>query len=307
MDTTHEHAHAPIRVVILANRSKPQVVRALEELRPWLHERARIVAEPGQDHALGHNRLDLPEADVAIVLGGDGTLLSHARSVALRDLPVLGVNFGKVGFLAEFSLHQLRRHWDQIASGKCRMSRRLMIEVLTLASEVCEYDLDLPSRPECLSVTAALNDAVITAGPPFRMIELELTINPSVHPTATASCIGDGMIVSTASGSTAYNLSAGGPIVSASTDALCITPICPHSLAFRPIVIGSDDTVCLRVKRANPGTHLVIDGQSARPLESGQQVYVRRHAKPLRLIHNPELNYWQMLARKMHWAAKPSR
>jgi NAD+ kinase len=137
------------------------------------------------------------------------------------------------------------------------------------------------------------------------MIELEMTVDPkrAAGDGTTLSC--DGLIVSTPSGSTAYNLGAGGPIVSPDIDALCVTPICPHSLAFRPLVIDAFGGVGIYVKRANEGTTLVIDGQIPRLISGGQRVWVTRHPRTLTLVHNPSLNYWKMLAKKLHWAARP--
>jgi NAD+ kinase len=294
------------RLIILANKAKPPVEGALDELRPWLSQRAQIVAEMDIDTlARLSEEGEVPPADLAVVLGGDGTMLALARHAAIHDLPILGVNFGKLGFLAEFSMDELRRHWDKIVAGHCRTSHRMMLEVLVFPAGAAPCQVDSLDETRCGFATSALNDAVITAGDPFRMIELELAIDPSDTQTSTTICSGDGMIVSTPSGSTAYNLSAGGPIVSPGIDAMCITPICPHSLAFRPIVINADSGVCLRVLRANTGTTLVIDGQVPVTLHTGEQVYIRRHTKTLKLVNNPELSYWKMLAKKMHWAARP--
>jgi NAD+ kinase len=151
----------------------------------------------------------------------------------------------------------------------------------------------------------AMNDAVITAGPPYRMIEVEIGIDPMSPQTEGTTFSGDGVIVATPSGSTAYNLAAGGPIVSPDVDAFTIVPICPHSLAFRPIVVNSRSIVQLRMHRANEGTTLVIDGQKPVSLSEGQRVYIRRHGKALHLIEHPTRSYWQMISRKLHWAARP--
>jgi NAD+ kinase len=151
----------------------------------------------------------------------------------------------------------------------------------------------------------AMNDVVITAGPPFRMIELELTIErPGTMAHATVFA-GDGVIVSTATGSTAYTLAAGGPIVAPDVDALVITPICPHTLSFRPIVVTTRDRITLKVHRANAGTTAVIDGQVSSPLTSGAQLTVAAHPAKLNVVTNPAVGYWETLAMKMQWAARP--
>ena len=150
--------------------------------------------------------------------------------------------------------------------------------------------------------TCALNDVVITAGSPFRMIELSVATDsdPGVR------YFGDGMIVCTASGSTAYNVSAGGPILNPQVEAMCLTPLCPHSLSFRPIVLNARETVVLTAQRVNKGTELVVDGQSQRPLAKGDRVIVRRADHDLMLVENPNLRTWQALGEKLQWASIPN-
>ena len=295
------------RLIILANRDKRMVTEALESFRPWLAERAVVVAEPSIRELDRHLADQLPEADYALVLGGDGTLLAQAREIVDLDIPIVGVNFGKLGFLAEFSLSELKRHWHLLENGEFKVSERMMLSVSVYEPEVPEWGTGLEALPEPGFKCLALNDAVITAGRPFRMVELELAIDPRELRTRATTFSGDGVIVSTPSGSTAYNLAAGGPIVSPGIEAMCITPICPHSLAFRPIVISAASDVWIRAAQANEGTTLVIDGQQSIHLASGEQVHIERHVKRIRLVQNPELNYWKMLAQKMRWAARPRR
>ncbi|MFA9478334.1 NAD(+)/NADH kinase [Phycisphaerales bacterium AB-hyl4] len=292
-------------VLILANKGKPLVTQALREFRPWLDERVNIAAEVDTDKLQPSDAQDLPEADLAIVLGGDGTFLSQARAFINRDMPLLGVNFGKLGFLAEFTIEDLKHHWPEIADGSCRMSRRMMIDVFVYPEGAPEWGGNGATMPAPSFYAIAMNDAVITAGPPYRMIELELAIEPRHAGTSATTFTGDGVIVSTPSGSTAYNIAAGGPIVSPGIDGLCLTAICPHTLAFRPIVFNANCETWLALRRANAGTSLVIDGQVSAHLEAGQQILVKKHPRALQLVHNPDINYWKMLAHKMHWAARP--
>ena len=291
--------------MVLANVARAAVAESLEQFRPWLAKRATIVAEPDITALTEDVVAELPEADLAIVLGGDGTMLSLARRLLTTGLPLLGVNFGKLGFLAEFSLDDVKEHWDRIAAGQCRVTNRLMISASVFDADAPRWGGNNTPTPRFHQV--AMNDAVITAGAPFRMIELELAIDPEPGQTSATSFVGDGVVVSTPSGSTAYNMATGGPIVSPGVKSLCVSAICPQSLAFRPIVFSADCDVWLRVVRANEGTTLVIDGQEPVKLEPEEQVLVRRHEKTLKLIHNPDLNYWTMLAKKMHWAASPHR
>lgn len=304
MPTKANQSDGRPRVIILANHDKEQVSDALEDFVPWLAERADIVAEMNSLKMTPQCVASLPDADLAIVLGGDGTLLAQARVLAERSMPIVGVNFGKLGFLAEFSLDELKKTWDSIADGTARTSRRLLLDV-SVKHRHGTGTAQLADAPkfECIAV----NDAVITAGPPFRMIELELIIDPREGRSYSTWFTSDGVIVSTPSGSTAYNLAAGGPIVSPRVDAICITPLCPQSLAFRPIITDTATDILLRVNRANEGTTLVIDGQRSTPLTDGDQIRVKGSKKYFTLVHNPDLNYWKLLARKLHWAARPRR
>ncbi|MCE9590506.1 MAG: NAD(+)/NADH kinase [Planctomycetes bacterium] len=289
------------RVVVLANREKSAVTEAMETFRPWLAKHAEIVAE-SDTHALSTElAAKMPPTDLVVILGGDGTLLAQAPLVTALNLPVLGINFGKLGFLAEFNIDDVKRHWDRIAAGQCRTTHRVMIDVGVRSVASGE------KTPRTSFEAVALNDAVVAAGAPFRMIELELFIDPAVHTAPAVIFSGDGVIIATPSGSTAYNVGAGGPIVSPDVAALCITPLCPHSLAFRPIVVSADSTLAVRIERANEGSALVIDGQLSTKLRTGDQVIVRRHPRALTLVQNPELSYWKMLGMKMHWAARPRR
>ncbi len=291
--------------MILANKQKPLVTEALREFRPWLDERAEVVAELDTRRMSAGAATELPDADLAMVLGGDGTMLSQARMLVDRQIPMLGINFGKLGFLAEFSIADAKRHWDDIQTGRCRTSRRMMLDVAVYPPVAPEWGGDGAPMPEPVFSDLAMNDAVVTAGPPFRMIEIELAIEPQTSRTSATTFTGDGVIVATPSGSTAYNVAAGGPIVSPGIDGLCVTAICPHSLAFRPIVFNANCDTWLAITRCNTGTTLVIDGQTSCSLEVGQQILVTKHPHALRLVHNPQWNYWKMLAHKMHWAARP--
>ena len=291
-------------LIILANHDKPHVTKAMRDFRPWLEQHARIVAEPDLMSFDRKAAQQLPRAELVMVLGGDGTILGQARDIVDLNLPVIGVNFGKLGFLTEFSIEDVKTHWNAIISGKCRTSKRIMISVQVFAQQtqdLVDPSRLLPARFESLG----LNDTVITAGPPHRMIEIELVVDPGSEQAKAASIFGDGVIVATPSGSTAYNLSAGGPVVAPDVDALCITPICAHSIAFRPIVVNSGSGICLKLNRANRGTELVIDGQVSVKVREGEQIFVRRGCDALVLLKNPKLSYWDTLATKMHWAAKP--
>lgn len=311
----------PRSVLLIVNRRKPRVVAALQQIRSMLREHGRIA---GEVEAEGPPLTDAMDADLIMVLGGDGTFLAQARRCAALGVPLIGVNLGNLGFLAEFDLDTLGRHVATLM-GDQRLS---IVERMLIRAEV--YLEDGPGRGVRPDATGlALNDCVVTAGPPFRMIELGLRIEGEDGP----SIKGDGVIVSTAVGSTGYSVSAGGSIISPHLEALCITPIAAHSLAFRPVVLSGDTTIELLVHRANTppgavadvpprfieaaaldsgsiptplmGTTLVLDGQVLLPLRAGDRIILRRHDDHVRIVKNPETTYWRTLMRKMHWAASP--
>jgi len=294
------------RIILLANNHKPQVRSALDDLRLWLADRAEIVAEPNIDKPNDYPDLEQwPDADFAIILGGDGTILGLARAIVDLQLPIIGVNFGMLGFLADFSIADLKTHWDSIMNGQCPTSSRTMLLARVLDSQAPDVTHGKISQKHIRYQSLALNEAVITNGAPFRMIDLELSIAPGLYNSGTTKFSGDGVIIATPSGSTAYNLSAGGSIISPGLDVLAITPICPHSLSFRPIIIDSDAIVSIGCLRLNQGTTLVLDGQKYTNLHPEEQVCITKYEKELKLIHNPSLPYWEKLASKMHWASSP--
>jgi NAD+ kinase len=214
----------------------------------------------------------------------------------------MGVNFGRLGFLAGFTPDSLQESLVALLAGKLPVRPTMMIEASVLGADVhCPVRDNAEVARHRRFVATALNDAVVTAGPPFNMIELAL----SADSESGVRYFGDGVIVSTPSGSTAYNVSAGGPIISPNVDALCITPICPHSLSFRPVVISPQSTVLITAAKVNEGTTLFCDGQESTQLKAGERVVVRRSTDDALLIENPEAREWETLAEKLHWAVSP--
>jgi NAD+ kinase len=287
------------RIVLLADPSRAEVAAMIGEVRREIGRHAVIGAElPADDAPLPRG----VEADIAVVLGGDGTLLSQARRLVGLRLPIVGVNFGRLGFLAEFDWDALRQQAKVVFTADPPMHEQMMLRI----------DVDRPVRGGRDSATnaradrrhrdVAINDAVITAGPPFRMIELQVMIDGAEGP----SLAGDGVIVATPLGSTAYNVSAGGPIVHPGLDAIVITPLAPHSLAFRSIVLSAASELALEVRSANEGTALVLDGQTIVPLTEGDRVTIRRNDRRVRFIANPASTYWRVLQDKLRWAAPPT-
>jgi NAD+ kinase len=283
-----------MKVILIANRNKSVVEAALREFRPWLSQRATIVADIDSNDESAKLE-SAAGADLALVLGGDGTMLGMARRIVDLDVPMLGINFGKLGFLAPFGLEEVQRHWDELASGRIPVSRRMMLEVVYQG----------PGGERWSKPLLAMNDCVVTAGPPFRMIELEITVDPDGAGAAATVFRSDGVIVSSPTGSTAYSIAAGGPIVTPDVAAMIVTPICPYTLAFRPIVLGAEHRVSLRLLRGNAGTTLVLDGQVSKPVAEGAALTITGHDRRLKLVENPRSPYWSTLAEKMHWAAPP--
>ncbi len=242
------------------------------------------------------------DCDAVLVLGGDGTLLSVARRLQGRPIPVMGVNYGRLGFLADFRPDEVKSCFTGWVDGGLKTGARQMLDVSVLPAKV-EVNLndDDAVRGHRRFGVLSLNDAVINAGPPFHMVELALGIDGDFG----VKVFGDGMIVSTPSGSTAYNVSAGGPILNPPVQGFCLTPIAPHSLSFRPLIVPSSARVMLVAERVNRGTTLVCDGQDCTRLKVGERVVVRRAATDLHLIVNPRSRRWDALAGKLHWAMSP--
>jgi NAD+ kinase len=296
-----------MRVLIVANKRKAPVVAALERIVPAIERAGQIVGVDVDDQT----EPITADASVVLVLGGDGTLLSAARRLRGRQIPLLGVNFGRLGFLASFTPKQFDQHLDAFIGGKLPISPRVALEVSVLPGKVkCRFEDASAVSTRRRFVSTALNDAVITAGPPFHMIEIEIAAN-GLDPKgdgdwAGIRYFGDGVIVSTASGSTAYNVSAGGPIISPNVEAMCVTPVCPHSLSFRPVVISSNSTVVITAIIVNEGTTVFCDGQESTRVTAGERIIIRRSPEPVLLVENPEMQEWHTLAAKLNWAANPA-
>jgi len=234
----------------------------------------------------------LRDCDYAVVLGGDGTIISAARDLSGARVPVIGVNLGKLGFLAEFSVAEFKEQFDDILAGKAPVETRMMLG--------CRVFRGHQESRETFHAKA-VNDVFITAGPPFRVIELKIAVDGQ----RVASCVSDGLIVSTPTGSTAYNLSAGGPILDGSMEAMVITPICPHSLSFRPIVIDAASVVEIRCTRINEGTTVSVDGQVSSGLALDDVVRIAREPGGFKVVNNPMRTRWDTLGTKLSWAKRP--
>jgi len=278
------------KLVIFGDPKKEGIHEAIDEFTGFAKDKAEIVASCSVADCKAEI---LKECDFAIVFGGDGSIISTARNVSKANVPVIGVNVGKLGFLAEFSVSELKDFFPCLIKGTARIDKRMMLS--------CRVFSNSGGNQTEKFCSAAINDVFITAGPPFRTVELKI----SVDGQPLAGCVSDGLIISTPTGSTAYNLSSGGPIVSPKMEAMVITPICPHSLSFRPIVINAESIIEIVGIRVNEGTTVSIDGQVSLKLSIDDVVRVERQSCNFLIVNNPLRSQWDTLAMKLSWAEKP--
>ena len=275
---------------------KPGVARALDaarRLHKWLGERKmQVLWDPAAAAALGEPATTLEEmgtrADLVVVLGGDGTLLSVARAAGDRQVPILGVNLGTLGFLAEVSVDEVEPALAQILEGEVLVERRMRLDVRHLRGD------------RELSRYLALNDAVVTSGALARLIDLEVRADGQLVTTYHA----DGLIVATPTGSTAYSLSAGGPILLPGVAAIVLTPICPHTLTQRPLVLGDSARVEIIVHAPGDETQLTVDGQVGGSLREGDRVEIAQSVHPLHLVVSAPRTRFEVLRTKLRWGQR---
>lgn len=228
-------------------------------------------------------QIDQEEADFVLVLGGDGTLLQAARDLAPRGIPVLGINFGQLGFLTEIEVHDLDWALERLAAAAYRIEERMMLEAR------------VQRQGKLLETAIALNDVVVTKGAFARLLPLDIFVNREHVSTIPA----DGIIVASPTGSTAYSLSAGGAIVPPHLEVLLITPICPHSLTSRPMVVGPEAEVMIRVGHYEGQAMLTVDGQHGVVLEPDDLICVQRAGVRARFIKLTDRTFFQVLRQKL--------
>ena len=275
------------KALLIVNREKPEAARTADAIRSMIARHAEVAEIDAGDEALAPS----VAFDVAVVVGGDGTLIAQTRRLLNHGRPIVGVNAGRLGVLAEFDAADLERHAALVFSAKPPLRERMLLSV------------EVEHAGGARESGTAINDAVVTAGSPHRMIEMALTVDDD---DAGVDITGDGVIVATPTGSTAYSASAGGPIVHPDVGGITITPICAQSLAFRPVVVPARETVALWMRRANEGTCVVLDGQRHIPLGRGDTVRLKEHERKALFVANPSNRYWDALRAKMKWAAPPS-
>jgi len=279
------------KIGMILKQHDPRVRDVVAAVIPWLQSRGVEVfldQAPTLPQPVSLNVVPLQElaskVDVVAVFGGDGTMLCAARIVADSGVPILGVNLGSLGFLTEVKPEEMHAALESLLAGEYQLEDRMLLEI------------EVSKRDRSLTRYLALNDAVINKGALARIIELEVSVNSQLV-TLTRS---DGLIISTPTGSTGYSLSAGGPILYPTLAALIITPICPHTLTNRPVVVpdGVVVGVCLR---HGTDVMLTVDGQVGMPLEQGDCLTVRKATPVLRLVQSKGNPFFKLLREKLKW------
>ena len=283
------------RVGIVSKPKKAEVAEIVPGLLAWLRERnieAFIDKETGaimdtREYSLTRNEMP-SKVDLLIVLGGDGTLLATARALNRKPVPILAVNLGGLGFLTEITCEELYPTLEMVVAGTHQTDRRVQIE-----GELIRAD-------EILTPFLALNDVVLNKGAIARIFDFELRVNGELVSTYKS----DGLIVSTPTGSTAYSLAAGGPIVTPSVEAFLVTPICAHTLTHRPLVIPNTVQIEVTVKSLREIAYLTVDGQVGIATHSEDLVRMRKADSYVELVRPPSTPYFQILHKKLKWGER---
>ena len=285
------------RIGLVLKPHQPEALKTICELAQWLTargielvggpeiERDRIQEATGCSVREVQSDKLAQEVDLVLVLGGDGTMIATARMIGDSDVPVLGINFGGLGYLAEFRIEELHSALEAILTGNYRLDKRVMLSVELLRGQ------------ESITKNRVLNDVVINKSALARIIEIEAYFNQQFVNSFRA----DGLIVSTPTGSTAYNLSAGGPVIFPSMNAIVITPICPFTLSNRPIVVPDDADIELRLKTDKEDVALTLDGQVGFALQVEDRVMIKKSNTTFKLIQPANRNYFDVLRDKLRW------
>jgi NAD+ kinase len=285
------------RIGIVLKPHQHDALKTICDLTLWLSEREiEVVGGPDVErerveHQTGCAVKEVPteklaaSVDLILVLGGDGTMIATARMIEDLEVPVLGINYGGLGYLTEFRIEELYSALGSILDGNYRLDKRVMLRTLHQRGD------------EVVNRNRVLNDVVINKSALARIIEIDAYLNDQFVNSFRA----DGLIVSTPTGSTAYNLSAGGPVIFPSMNAIVITPICPFTLSNRPIVVPDDAVIELRLKTDQEDVALTLDGQVGFPLKIGDRVVIQKSRTTFNLIQPSNRNYFDVLRDKLRW------
>lgn len=280
---------------LVVNYQKDKAKETVDYLVDWFSaKKIKVYAEGCSDKQLNKKCLPypvekfLPKVDLLLSLGGDGTLLRTARLATLKGIPILGINLGGLGFLTQVGLEELEKSLARLYQGKYGLQERMMLDCL------------IKRKGKKIKKLIALNDVVIGKGAYARIISLATYINNDYVITYSA----DGLVISTSTGSTAYSLSAGGPIVHPAIDSIILTPICPHTLSARPLIISENDEVKVILETEEEEVMVTIDGQEGFILEAQDEVSVKRSPHQAKLITFKESNFYVILREKLRWSGQ---
>lgn len=279
---------SPLRVAVLARSDLAHVREAWDALRPAIEQQDGLALEAVDlGGGLDFTRVG---AEVVVVLGGDGAILRACRHMGSHQVPILGVNLGRLGFLADISPAEFSATCPRLAARDFSSVSHLM------------YACTLKRAGSDQQSYLGLNEVAVSCGASFKMIDMHLSIN---HQSVTTYS-GDGLIISTPVGSTAHNLSAGGPILRQDLQAFVVTPICPHTISVRPIVDSADCVYSLQLDQVPAGVTLIIDGQLHIPLEPGDLIEVTRAPVSFQLVKFSGMSFYSTLHRKLGWGGQPN-
>lgn len=285
------------RIGVVVKPHQPDALETLCRLTQWLNERGitlvglpeiereRIEHQTGCVVEVVDGAEIARQVDLMLVLGGDGTMIATARTIGDTEVPVMGVNYGGLGYLAEFRIEELFTALESILAGDYKLEKRVMLAV------------ELRRGDELVTKNRVLNDVVMNKSALARIIEIETYLNAQFVNSFRA----DGLIVATPTGSTAYNLSAGGPIIFPSMNAVVITPICPFTLSNRPIVVPDDSVIEVRLMTEKEEVALTLDGQVGFPLQVGDRVVISKSDTSFNLVQPKSRNYFDLLRDKLRW------
>jgi len=281
------------KVGIICKAGRPEPVDLVKILLPWFEERkCEVFLEVGTAEELGragYNQEDIPSrVEMMMVLGGDGTMLSVSRLIGGREVPILGVNMGGLGFITAINKDKIFSVLEQALHGACPVEQRIMLDARVFRES---------AETGCFT---ALNDVVINKGALARIIEMETFVNDSYLTTYRA----DGLIISTPTGSTAYSLAAGGPILYPTLGSVAITPICPHMLTNRPIVLPDESIVRVVLKSASENVYITVDGQVGLKLQQGDVIEVMKSASTAKMFVPSGHDYFDLLRTKLKWGER---
>ncbi|MBW2605750.1 MAG: NAD(+)/NADH kinase [Deltaproteobacteria bacterium] len=279
---------------IVAKRNKKEAIEASRNLITWFQARGvEVVLDEELKKSVAGKYKSLSEVDISqlellVVLGGDGTLLTAARLIGNGNVPILGVNLGGMGFLTALSLNELYQVLEKFFSGSYETEKRMM-----LISTIVRNDA-------ILTEYLVLNDVVLTKSAIARVIDLETNIDDYYLTSFKA----DGLIISTPTGSTAYSMSAGGPIVFPSLHAIILTPICSHTLTNRPILVPDSAEITVKISAESEDVFLTFDGQVGQSLGAGDLVKIKKADHPIQLVKSPFKDYFEVLRTKLRWGER---